>query len=736
MASIARVEPLTTARALRGPFDYRIPSGMERVDVGTMLVVPFGRRRILGVVVEVASSSELPPERLVEPVSALEQGVPAELVRLGLWIAEDCCSTPARGLALVLPPGTGTARAAAPAARTRELLVAEVTGAGWEAVAGAGDVRLGSIQRRVLESLLGGPASAAELSASCGADHSTLRRLADRGLIQLQRRSIRRELADVELGSGSHIDVRASERPALTDAQQSALDALLPALSARVHERFLLHGVTGSGKTEVYLRAAAAALEQDRSAIVLVPEIALTPQTARRFRERFGDRVAVLHSRLGLGERYDEWQRLRKGEASVCVGPRSAVFAPVRDLGLIVIDEEHDSAYKHEGDPRYDARRVAERRAELTGSVLLCGSATPRPESWLRTHRLELPERVDNQRLPPVELLDMRDIHHALHRRTREALDEVKREGAKAIVLVNRRGWSPFVDCRGCGRAWICPHCDVSLTFHREAGTQRLLCHHCGHREPVPHACPNCSSTAVARHGTGTQRLEAELQAALAPMPVFRLDTDAARRKGGIAELLRRFEQAESGILIGTQMVAQGHDFPEVSLAVVQDADATLRFPDFRAEERTFSLVAQLAGRSGRSERGGRVLVQTLLPESACLQHAARHDASSFMSAELQRREALSYPPYAELIEVTTSAESQTAADEGLLRVKEALDPNLPVLGPAPLFRIKDRYRSRLLIKAQERLPAVAAVRTALARAITQRKSSSGVKFSVDVDPQ
>ena len=748
MASIARVEPLTTARALRGPFDYRIPKEMDEVEVGTMLVVPFGRRRMLGVVVEVASNSELPPERLVEPVSALEQGVPAELVRLGLWLAEDCCSTPARGLALVLPPGTGTARRGAPAAKTRELFVASLTSAGQEAAKGATQDRLGSRQRAVLEALLAGPATAADLAASSGGDHASLKRLAARGLIELGRRSIRRELADVELGTAPAIEVhastgepRASARVVLTLAQQSALDRLLPALHEGRHERFLLHGVTGSGKTEVYLRAAAAALEQGRSAIVLVPEIALTPQTARRFRERFGDRVAVLHSRLGIGERYDEWQRLRRGEASVCVGPRSAVFAPLRDLGLIVIDEEHDSAYKNEGDPCYDARRVAERRAQLAGAVLLCGSATPRPESWLRTRRLELPDRVDSQRLPAVELIDMRDIHHALHRRTREALDEVKREGAKAIVLVNRRGWSPFLDCRACGRAWICPHCDVSLTFHREGGSQRLLCHHCAHSEPAPAICPDCRSTAVSRHGAGTQRLEAELQDALAPMPVFRLDTDAARRKGGIAELLHRFGESETGVLVGTQMVAQGHDFPEVSLAVVQDADATLRFPDFRSEERTFSLVAQLAGRSGRSERGGRVLVQTLYPESACLAHAARHDAGSFVGEELRRREALAYPPYSELIEVTTSALSQPAADEALLRFKEALDartldPRAQVLGPAPLFRLKDHHRTKLLIKAPERAPAVEAVRHALARAVSRRKASSGIRFSVDVDPQ
>jgi len=290
----------------------------------------------------------------------------------------------------------------------------------------------------------------------------------------------------------------------------------------------------------------------------------------------------------------------------------------------------------------------------------------------------------------------------------------------------------------------MCPHCDVSLTFHRESGTQRLLCHHCAYTEPVPSVCPDCSSTSVSWHGTGTQRLEVELQEALAPMPVFRLDTDAARRKGGIAELLHRFEQSDTGILVGTQMVAQGHDFPEVSLAVVQDADSTLRFPDFRAEERTFSLVSQLAGRSGRSARGGRVLVQTLLPEAGCLQYAARHDAGSFLAEELKRREALAYPPFSELVEVLTSAPTQEAADEAALDVKQGLvsqglgqsPGGMHVLGPAPLFRLKDRFRSRLLIKSPERAPAVTAVRQSLGKAIKSRKPSSGIKFSVDVDPQ
>ncbi len=367
-------------------------------------------------------------------------------------------------------------------------------------------------------------------------------------------------------------------------------------------ERLLLHGVTGSGKTEVYLQAAARTLAAGRTVMVLVPEIALTPQIVARFQARFGDTVAVLHSAMAPGERYDEWLRLRRGEARICVGPRSAVFAPMADLGLIVVDEEHDASYKHEGDPRYDARHVAERRAADHGAVLVAGSATPRAESWERLRRISLPRRVDGAPMPAVEILDLRGVRGALHPAAHEALVDAR----KAIVLLNRRGWSNFLTCTTCGRAWECPDCDVTLVLHRAGAT--LACHHCGHREPVPTSCPDCGSTSIARHGTGTERLGEEL-----PGRVFRLDGDAGRA-GGAAAVLAAFERADRGILLGTQMVAKGHDFPDVELGVVVDADQTLRFPDFRAEERTFALVAQLAGRAGRGIADGRVLVQTLVP--------------------------------------------------------------------------------------------------------------------------
>ncbi len=657
--SIAKVEPLTTARSLRGPFDYRLPVAMADVGVGSVVRVPFGRRRVLGVVVEVAESSELPPERLAEPIEALDTGVPAELVRLGLWVAHEYCSTPSRGLRLVLPPGAG---------------------------------------------------------------------------VRKRRKRPRVELPGVALGS------RVS--PRLHPEQERAVEAIGAALRGApgADRELLLHGVTGSGKTEVYLAAVELALAQGRGAIVLVPEIGLAPQAVSRFRARLGDRFAVLHSALTDGERHDEWRRLRGGEASVCVGPRSAVFAPVCDLGLIVIDEEHDSSYKQEGDPSYDARAVARHRAAECGAVLLAGTATPRPESWLELPRVELPRRVDGLCLPPVAVLDMRSADPRggpLHPATWEALEEVRRAGTKAIVMINRRGFAPWLTCRLCGHHWDCPNCDVSLIVHRHSG--RLVCHHCAHAEPLPGACAECGSTTLSRAGAGTERIESLLSERLAPMPVFRFDSDTAAGRGAHAEILERFERAPSGVLVGTQMVAKGHDFPEVTLSAILDADATLRFPDFRAEERTFAMVAQLAGRSGRGEAGGEVIVQTMAPDAPSIQSASRHDAAGFLAAELQRRRALRYPPFSHLARIGLAAEREQQLDEVAVRLASELAAVLPggteLLGPAPMFRVRNRHRRRLLMKAAEREGTIAAVRTVVERLAAER-SLGGVAIGVDIDPQ
>ncbi|MFL5908838.1 MAG: primosomal protein N' [Solirubrobacterales bacterium] len=730
MTPIAKVEPLLTTRSVSGPFDYRLPEAMDDVGVGSVLVVPFGRRRVVGVVVGLADRSELPPDRLAEPVEALEAGVSPELVELGRWVGEEYCSTPARGLGLVLPPGIGTG---AEARRVRPLVELEVeaTQKGLEAIA-QGE-RLGLRQRAVLRALTAGPKAARRLAADAGSDRATLRRLESRGLVLTREVERRRRHHSPGVGAvRDGVELTSDQREAL-----GAVSAAVPGPGRGSPGRsFLLHGVTGSGKTEVYLETARETLERGRGAIVLVPEIALTPQTMDRFRRRFGDSVALLHSRMPAGARYDEWRRLRSGQARICVGPRSAVFAPVADPGLIVIDEEHDSSYKQEGDPRYDAREVARRRAAEAGAVLLCGTATPRPESWHELERLELPSRVDGRPLPPVEVVDMRGgVSGPLHQRTREAFAEVAREGGKAILLINRRGWSTHLACRSCGHAWECPHCDVSLILHRDGV---LRCHHCGHSAPKPETCPECSSVTIARVGSGTQRVEAELSELLAPLEVFRLDSDSAAG-GAHGEVLRRFEAASSGVLVGTQMVAKGHDFPDVTLSVILDADGALRLPDFRSEERTFALITQLAGRSGRGEAGGRVLVQALTTGAPSIRYAARHDAAGFLSEELERRRALRYPPFSHLIEVAVAGEEEerveSSAEAVHALVEERLGAGDELLGPAPLFRLRGRHRRRLLIKSERRGETVQAVRDSVAAAVRERVLRQ-VAISVDVDPQ
>jgi len=730
--AILRVEPLTTARALRGPFDYRRPEAMAELGVGSVVRVPFGPRRILGVVVEVAEGSELPPERLAEPLEALEAGATPELVRLGLWVAREYCSTPSRGLQLVLPPGTGTGGKGR-TVRSKTELRAALLPAGEAALAGG--ERLGSKQRAVLEALRAGEMSAGELTTAVGSDRQTLRRLEQRGLVATRSTTVRRIPGEPGLSA-------AASRPELLPEQQQAVDALVAALDgeAGTERKLLLHGVTGSGKTEVYLAAVEAALERGKGAIVLVPEIGLAPQAVARFRARLGDRFAVLHSALSPGERYDEWRRLRDGEAQVCVGPRSAVFAPVRDLGLIVIDEEHEPSYKQEGDPTYDARAVARKRAADSGAVLVAGTATPRPESWLELPRLELPRRVDGRRMPPVHLVDMREADPRsgpVHAETWEALEGVRAAGAKAIVMINRRGFAPWLTCRSCGHHWDCPNCDVSLIVHRQSG--RLVCHHCAHAERQPQACPECGSTTLSRAGAGTERIEALLAERLEPMPVLRLDSDTAAGRGAHARILARFDEAPSAVLVGTQMVAKGHDFPEVTLSTILDADATLRFPDFRAEERTFAMVAQLAGRSGRGEAGGEVIVQTLAPNASSIEHAARHDSAGFLEMELERRKVLHYPPYSHLTRINFASENEGRVDEVAIGVANELRRSLPsgseLLGPAPMFRVRNRHRRRILIKADDREETVTAVRDAVEKRAADR-SLKDVALGVDVDPQ
>jgi primosomal protein N' (replication factor Y) (superfamily II helicase) len=492
----------------------------------------------------------------------------------------------------------------------------------------------------------------------------------------------------------------------------------------------LLHGATGSGKTEVYIRACETALARGRGAIVLVPEIALTPQTLGRFRERFGDRVAVLHSALTEAERRDERERIAAGEAPVVIGARSAVFAPVPSLGVVCIDEEHDASYKQESDPRYDARTAAAKRASLEGAVAIFGSATPRPESWEKLERLQLGGRIAAP-MPSVRVVDLRrEAGYPLSAPLLAELGGIAERGGKAILLLNRRGIAPAVHCRACGATRRCVNCDVALTLH---GDRSLRCHHCGAEELLGEACPACGSAELARIGAGTQRLERELAKRIPELERIRLDADAVAKPGQLRDALERFARSDRAVLIGTQMVAKGHHFPGVELAAVVDADTGLGLPDFRAEERTFQLITQLAGRSGR-DAPGRVIVQTFQPDSRAISYAARHDVAGFNASELERRRALGYPPFRHLVRIVVSGPEQADTLRALEELRRELG-EAELLGPAPLLRLRNRHRAQLVGKTAS--PRALATRAAaLLSAAAPAMRRAGLTAVVDVDPQ
>jgi primosomal protein N' (replication factor Y) len=521
------------------------------------------------------------------------------------------------------------------------------------------------------------------------------------------------------------------EPAALTASQVRAVAGLREALAGG-GGHFLLHGATGSGKTEVYLQAAASALERGLGVIVLVPEIALAPQTVGRFRARFGDRVAILHSSLTEAERRDERERISSGAAPIVIGARSAVFAPLPRVGLICIDEEHDAAYKQESDPRYDARTVAAKRAALEGAVAVYGSATPRPESWAALERLDLGERVGAP-LPGVRIVDLRgEAGYPLSAPLLAELGRLAENGGKAILLLNRRGVAPAVHCRACGETRRCPQCDVALVLHRD---ELLHCHHCGFAEAMPADCPACGSVELARIGAGTQRLERELEQRVPELERFRLDADAVEKRGVLADTLRRFAAAERAVLVGTQIVAKGHHFAGVSLAAVIDADTGLGLPDFRAEERTFQLVTQLAGRSGR-DAPGRVLVQTFQPESRAVSLAARHDVTGFLEGELDRRRELGYPPFRHLVRVLLAGPEREEVMRAGTELAEGLqDAPGELLGPAALFRLRGRHRAQLVVKTTSPREVASRVARLLASAAPAMRRAD-ISAVVDVDPQ
>ncbi len=561
-------------------------------------------------------------------------------------------------------------------------------------------------------------------------------------LVALARRGLA-ALETVTVAAGGDALLPAAEAPlALTPAQNAALGLVAGAFGS--FRTFLLHGVTGSGKTEVYLQAIARARSAGRGALVLVPEIALTPQLAGRFRARFGDQVALLHSGLSDRERHSEWLRLRRGDAAICVGVRSAVFAPVQDLAIVVVDEEHDSSFKQEDGPTYHARDLAVVRARMEAAVCVLGSATPSLETLEnarrgRYQRLELPRRIDDRPLPEVRILDL-----ARHRRSglppgllspplAQALEETVASGQQAIFFLNRRGFQTLVLCQDCGREERCDHCAVSLTHH--ARRRVLLCHYCGATRPMDPVCPACGGRR-AGVGVGTEQVESAVRELVPGVRVARLDRDAVGGAGETAEVLARFARRELDVLVGTQMVTKGHDFPGVTLVGVVLADTALALPDFRAAERTFQLLTQVAGRAGRGDEAGRVLVQTFHPHSPAIAFAVGHDYQGFAELELDRRRALGYPPFTRMlaarVEGSESGARRTAEALGEA-ARPALGPEVSMLGPAPaaIERIRGRCRWHLLFKAPH-AAALRRVHRALAPVAARPPGGAHVRFDVD----
>ncbi len=723
---------LVDTRALDRPLDYLVPAGLAgTIGRGALVACPLGPRRVVGVVVGTDPATHA--GRLVALSGRVDTpAVPAPLLDLAMWVARYYAAPVASCLRLVVPPGAeGALRRAADGGW--RLVVPARGPAPRLIVRRAVDGPAGTARQQEILARVPGEAAiaAAELVRSAGTTMETLRRMASAGLVVLG--SEAPVLEDIH---GLGMPVPAAPE-VLTPDQQTAGERIARALASGKPQAVLLHGVTGSGKTEVYLRALDVVRTQGRGAIVLVPEISLTPQLLSRLRARLGPGVEVWHSNMTPGERARADTRLRDGTADVVVGARSAVFAPVREVGLIVVDEEHDASYKQDSTPRYDARQVAFRRGRDAGALVVYGTATPRPETWHALERIQLHTRADGSQPPAVRVVDMRTqrpgpVSAPLARALRDAADR----GHKAVLLLNRRGFALMSLCRACGWLATCPSCDVSLVHHRDPA--RLSCHHCGFERPVPTVCPRCGSSEVMRGGMGTQGLEQALTKIVPTMRLVRLDASSTAARGSVAELLAEFAQPGAAILLGTQMVAKGHDLPEVTVAAVLDADAGLRHPDFRAEERAFDLIVQTAGRAGRRGERSTVIVQAWEPGSRAIQLASQLAVETFLEGELERRRQYLMPPFGHLVRVVIEGHD-AAAVIGLGRAlaAAAADAAWPVtvLGPAPLHRVRGRTRRAVLVRADRVAEARAAALSGVA-AVADEAASGDVRIVVDVDPQ
>jgi primosomal protein N' (replication factor Y) len=734
-----------------GLLTYRVSEDREMPAPGARVVVPLGSRRLTGIVV---GEAPLPGEgiELREIHDVLDDApfVPADVVKLTDWVASYYLAGPGAALASALPPHALTGRVDA----FKTTRVAALTPAGLDVAERLhldprclpeGDTnlpRLGVRQREALTVLAGAPSGLATAALSDrGVSAATVGRLRAMGLASIRQETIERSPLARAVTTGG-IDGR--ERT-LTTEQHAAIEHLRPLAAAQAFHVALIQGVTGSGKTEVYLRLADLVRRSGRGVLMLVPEIALTPQVAEAFGARFGSSVAIQHSGLSDGERHDQWHRIRRGDVDVVIGTRSAVFAPVANLGLIIVDEEHDTSYKQEETPRYHGRDVAIMRAKFDDALVVLGSATPALESYAnakanRYSLVSLEQRVLNRPMAKVQVVNMRDEMAAdgtevvLSRALRDAVAERLVRGEQSLILLNRRGFATAVVCRQCGTTLECPNCSVSLTVHTRGDDWRARCHYCNFTQRVPRACTKCAAPYLERIGFGTERIEAEIRSRFPRARVARIDRDSVRRKGSLVDLLNRFARREIDVLVGTQMIAKGHDFPDVTLVGVISADVGLGLADFRAAERTFQLLTQVAGRAGRGERAGLAIIQSLVPEHYGIRLACAQDYRSFYEREIEFRRQMRYPPHVAMVNVVVRGKSFAQAMDDARELADAArgGRGFVILGPAPapLTKLRGEHRAQFFMKGTSR----AGMREALQAAIAQHPDIAR-RASVDVDP-
>lgn len=718
--------------AVDRPFHYRIPPELAgKVEPGSVVTVPFGNTRYRGYVMRLLKQPEVASVRDIASLDLPEPLLNREQLALIAWLTHRCFCRKIEALHALIPASLRQGK------RPAQPQVLALTSSAVEPE----DLSRAPAQRLAVEILKSkGPLARTEL-ARLGVRGDALRALERKGLI-------RAEAAFVRDGCGPGAGAVASPPLILKERQQCCFDQLIQALDGRRRRKLLLHGITGSGKTEIYLQGIAHCLTQGRSALVLVPEIALTPQMIELFQGRFPGLTAVLHSRLTPAEKSRQWQRIRSGEALVVLGVRSAGFAPLKKPGLIVLDEEHDNSYKQDEAPRYHAREVAWWRARYHGAVLLLGSATPSLESYYDIERgtttlLRMKTRVTPYHLPAVKIVDMRTEMSQGNRRifSRLLLEQLTaslEKGEQALLFLNRRGFANFVLCRECGFVVRCPSCDVSLTLHTDQ--DHMVCHYCSHEAPVPLTCPGCGGIRIRYFGAGTQRVENEIKELYPGVSLIRMDSDTTTSRGAHQRLYRQFREGKAKILIGTQMIAKGFDFPNVTLVGVVTADTALNLPDFRAAERTFQLLTQVAGRAGRGLQPGKVIIQTYHPDHYSILTAAEHDYEAFYRMELEHRRQLCYPPFSDVIRFLFAGTDESAvweAGSAFTKRLETIRERAELLGPAPapLFRLKTFYRVHTILKG-EKLATLAPRLKDEARAFRGRKPPWPVRLTLDFNPQ